>query len=151
MVLPFLKLPKTTKKSGREISSCNGATHCDSDRKQPPTVPTARPRVSHREPPGVLIQALLAALTESLPRFEQRVSLRPQQSSPAVLTESLPAAPTELPRDSDRDPTNARVRVLTVICRFGAHGQHCRSLVDGRWCAMYLNTDTGARPSCTAG
>ena len=33
VVLPFLKLPKLQKNLA-EISSCNGETHCDSDRKQ---------------------------------------------------------------------------------------------------------------------
>ena len=32
---PVFETTQTTKKSGREISSCNGETHCDSDRKQP--------------------------------------------------------------------------------------------------------------------
>ena len=60
VVLPFLKLPKLQKKSGREISSCNGETHCDSDRKQPR-------RFQQQDP---------EFLTESPPRFKQSASPR---------------------------------------------------------------------------
>ena len=92
---------------------------------------------SHREPPSVRTKSLPAAqqcsravLTESPGGSHIKLLLFGRRAL-AVLTESSR-------RGSDRDPTNARVRVLTVICRFGAHGQHCRSLVDGRWCAMYF-------------
>ena len=150
VVLPFLKLPKLQKnlaerspvvmerrtaiRTENSPDGSNSKTPSFSQRapcgsKTGPSCGSHRASLGSNREPSRFLHKVVTVLTES-----PCVSYR---EPPSVRTESLPAI--------------ARVRVLTVICRFGAHGQHCRSLVDGRWCAMYLNTDTGARPSCTAG